>query len=161
MEKAAHLIVDVARLDEEGEELAGELAPEALELGPLDQALVVPEGGLHYDLHVQAIDQELLVRGRAWQHVLCTCRRCATRFGMDVSDNTLLVALPLETSSEFVDLTPELREAILLLFPTHPVCRDACQGLCPRCGADLNAGPCSCPPSDAPRWGGLDELKLT
>ena len=24
------------------------------------------------------------------------------------------------------------------------LCRDDCAGLCPRCGADLNAGPCAC-----------------
>lgn len=161
METAARLIVDVGRLAEEGEDLTGELAPEALELGPLEQDLVVPDGGLHYDLQVQAIDQELLVRGRTWQHVQCTCRRCARRFGLEISDDALLVAVPVGAGTEFVDLTPELREAILLRFPTHPVCRDACQGLCPRCGADLNAGPCGCPPSEATRWGGLDELKLS
>ena len=24
------------------------------------------------------------------------------------------------------------------------LCRDDCAGLCPKCGADLNAGPCDC-----------------
>jgi len=28
--------------------------------------------------------------------------------------------------------------------PDAPLCRSDCRGLCPRCGADLNAGPCGC-----------------
>jgi uncharacterized protein len=28
--------------------------------------------------------------------------------------------------------------------PIAPHCREDCQGLCPRCGADLNQGPCGC-----------------
>ena len=35
--------------------------------------------------------------------------------------------------------------AILLELPIAPHCRENCEGLCPRCGADLNDGPCACP----------------
>ena len=41
---------------------------------------------------------------------------------------------------EEVDLSPPLRERLLLALPTLPLCRDDCRGLCARCGADLNAG---------------------
>ncbi len=39
-----------------------------------------------------------------------------------------------------LDLEPLVREAIQLATPIAPVCRAACRGLCPECGADLNAG---------------------
>ena len=45
---------------------------------------------------------------------------------------------------EEIDLSPLLRERLLLALPTLPLCRDDCRGLCARCGADLNAGPCGC-----------------
>jgi uncharacterized protein len=45
---------------------------------------------------------------------------------------------------ELVDLSPPLRERLLLSLPTLPLCRDDCRGLCARCGSDLNAGPCGC-----------------
>src|SRR2546422_6619926 len=49
------------------------------------------------------------------------------------------------------------------LFPYttlfRSVCRDDCRGLCPRCGKDLNAGPCGCPPAEDQRWKGLAALK--
>jgi uncharacterized protein len=35
-------------------------------------------------------------------------------------------------------------EQIYLELPMKPVCREACRGLCPTCGADLNAGSCAC-----------------
>lgn len=43
-----------------------------------------------------------------------------------------------------LDLRDEVREILLLELPITPRCRDACQGLCPRCGANLNLGPCDC-----------------
>jgi len=30
-------------------------------------------------------------------------------------------------------------------LPLKPLCREECKGLCSRCGADLNQGPCGCP----------------
>ena len=45
-----------------------------------------------------------------------------------------------------LDLREEAREALLLELPMTPRCRVDCRGLCPRCGADLNQGPCECAP---------------
>jgi uncharacterized protein len=44
----------------------------------------------------------------------------------------------------FVDLTDDVRQVLLVELPWQSVCRDDCRGLCPRCGADLNGGPCRC-----------------
>jgi uncharacterized protein len=44
-----------------------------------------------------------------------------------------------------LDLRADARELLLLELPMVPHCREDCRGLCPRCGADLNAGPCGCP----------------
>jgi uncharacterized protein len=41
-----------------------------------------------------------------------------------------------------VDLDEGVREAALLARPMAPLCRPDCKGLCPRCGADWNEGPC-------------------
>jgi uncharacterized protein len=45
-----------------------------------------------------------------------------------------------------LDLQEEVREAILLEVPWHPLCSPECRGLCPRCGKNLNEGTCGCPP---------------
>jgi len=42
------------------------------------------------------------------------------------------------------NLGPVLREEMVLAVPSLVLCRETCAGLCPRCGADLNQGPCGC-----------------
>src|SRR4029077_7784182 len=77
---------------------------------------------------------------------------------------------PLAPDATEIDLRPAVREGSPLaaprggeeLTPAVPrwvVCRDDCRGLCPRCGKDLNAGPCDCPPAEDLRWKGLAALK--
>jgi uncharacterized protein len=61
---------------------------------------------------------------------------------------------------EMLDLSPLVRDALLLELPIAPLCREDCLGLCPTCGAELNEGPCQCPPAAGdPRWSGLDVLR--
>ncbi|MFZ5814255.1 MAG: YceD family protein [Bacillota bacterium] len=43
-----------------------------------------------------------------------------------------------------IDLTEPLRENILLELPMKPLCDEACKGLCPTCGTNLNEGRCGC-----------------
>lgn len=52
-----------------------------------------------------------------------------------------------------------LREQVLLTVPMKTTCRQDCKGLCPRCGKNLNQGPCSCAPPADPRWGAMHDLK--
>lgn len=59
-----------------------------------------------------------------------------------------------------VDLAALAREQLLLSVPDQVLCREDCKGLCERCGADLNAGPCGCPQEETdPRWDVLKKLK--
>ena len=50
---------------------------------------------------------------------------------------------------DHIELSPMLREHIILASPMQPLCRENCAGLCARCGKDLNEGPCQCP-AEAP-----------
>jgi uncharacterized protein len=58
-----------------------------------------------------------------------------------------------------IDVTPAVREELVLAAPRYVVCREDCQGLCPQCGKDLNAGPCGCAPATDARWQPLKALK--
>jgi uncharacterized protein len=62
---------------------------------------------------------------------------------------------------EEIDLTEGIQEQVILSLPLRPLCREACKGLCTRCGADLNAGVCSClqESADGP-FSALGQLKL-
>jgi len=59
-----------------------------------------------------------------------------------------------------VDLRPLLIEQIQLNVPMKPLCRPDCAGICPTCGASLNAGPCGCDKEKIdPRWNALQAFK--
>ena len=60
-----------------------------------------------------------------------------------------------------LDLAPQVWESVLLLLPSKVLCREDCAGLCPRCGADLNEGPCSCGGEEGdPRFEVLRQFSL-
>ena len=45
---------------------------------------------------------------------------------------------------EQIDLGQLIEEQIYLVLPMKPLCRPECRGLCPQCGANLNADTCAC-----------------
>lgn len=58
-----------------------------------------------------------------------------------------------------LDLSPLIREAVLMTIPIAALCREDCAGLCPKCGADLNKAKCNCQmESTDPRWSELKKL---
>lgn len=145
--------IDLLRLNCAGEDFEGELPASALDLG--DNSVRI-ESGLRYALHAQLVSGELIVRGRLAVEVAFQCCRCAEFFSRAVKDDAFLVARDAPENEESVDLTPDMREAILLAFPSFPVCGSDCAGLCARCGKNLNRGPCECQPTGDGRWGVLD-----
>ncbi|HYK83705.1 MAG TPA: DUF177 domain-containing protein [Gemmatimonadales bacterium] len=111
-------------------------------------------------------------RGSLATRVAGECRRCLAPVVLPVAaqidalfsrDPDALEdpnSYPLAADMTEIDLRPAVREELLLAVPQWVVCRDECRGLCPRCGQDLNAGPCGCPPAArAGRWDGLAALK--
>lgn len=83
------------------------------------------------------------------------CRRCLAAVEYPVQDELHLIfadaddenaaepdVYPLGELGTTLDLRPAIREQWLLDAAVLPLCRPDCQGLCPTCGADLNAGPC-------------------
>ncbi|MGH7829255.1 MAG: YceD family protein, partial [Candidatus Binatia bacterium] len=64
-------------------------------------------------------------------------------------------------SSNEIDLSPLMREQVLLALPTRPLCDDLCRGLCAGCGVNLNHESCLCPPAPGdPRMAVFRTLKL-
>ena len=64
--------------------------------------------------------------------------------------------VPLEDG--FVDAEDLARTAFVLAMDSKTLCSEECKGLCPRCGANLNDGPCSCGKEPDPRWNVLARL---
>jgi uncharacterized protein len=63
----------------------------------------------------------------------------------EVTEDDLATAFYREGMIDLVDL---MREQFVLALPMKPLCEDACRGLCPQCGTNLNKTQCDC----APTW---------
>jgi uncharacterized protein len=100
-----------------------------------------------------------LVRGEVRQRLRCVCSRCADEFETEVADPAFICSAEINETTDFLDLTEEIREAIILALPGYPVCRETCSGLCMACGANLNTGKCTCRKTGKDtRWSALDAL---
>ena len=145
------LLIDVSRLDKDGEDFEGVLDDAVLEL---DGDLLRPFAGIRYSLFAQQLGRELLVRGTLAQDFDAVCSRCGGDFDFTVTVPDFTVSVETDDKTEYVDLTDEVRQS-------NPVCRPECLGVCPSCGKNLNEGSCGCTHDEADdRWGALDGLDL-
>lgn len=143
--------------------LRGELPVAELDL-PTNDEMVQPREPLRYDLELQEIEQAVLAQGTLTLKLDCQCVRCLKAFKMPLKLEHWACRLPLEGEdkvsvvNDSVDLTPFVREDILLAFPQHPLCKTDCRGLAPK---KSKAGGGAGGPDDGPSpWAALDKLKL-
>jgi uncharacterized protein len=141
------------------------------EVAALNEALARGAGdfrlpdGLAVELSYHRAGLDVFIEGTVQGTVHGTCARCLAEypFGLEAPVAIVLTPAAAETphsgalreediglayyTGDEIDLTPLVHEQMLLALPTRPLCTEQCRGLCSRCGANLNAGPCGCPVS--------------
>ena len=134
------LKVNIRRLEAGEVQLRGELPVADLDLDCPDE-LVHARQPVQYDLTAQKTGHDVLVQGKIGLVLDCECSRCLKAFQHRVEmDHFDGAGVPLEgpekaeIKDDCVDLTPCLREDILLEFPQHPLCEADCAGLPNRAG---------------------------
>ncbi len=152
------MIVDLADIGLDGLDLEGALPAAVLECSVDDP--VRCSGPIRCVLHCQVVDRELLVDGTLSAPLEMRCRRCDCLFAGRLDDIVYHYDQELDPMPESVDLTEDIRESMILAFPSYPVCGESCKGLCAQCGTNLNVGTCDCKPPADVRWGALDRLGL-
>jgi uncharacterized protein len=163
------LQVDLRELARGPVQTAGELAENDPIFAGLDFVLTSPvrvRGRLH-----AAGEGRFYWDARLSTQLVADCRRCLTRvtLPLEAAIGALFVqgpeaeddpeAYPVRSDALAIDLIPAVREELILATPHYVLCREDCRGLCPRCGHDLNAGPCGCAPAADARWAALEALK--
>ena len=123
-ELETELVIDVSRLDPEGETIEGEV-----DCVDLDEEFVHPFGGIRYRLDVQLIGTELLVRGHLEQDFELVCSRCGEDFDDTIKVDDFTESYEISENTSEVDLTEDVRESIILTLPSYPVCSEACPGI--------------------------------
>jgi uncharacterized protein len=128
------LTVNLRQLDDRDLELRGELSLAELDFDVHDEMIRVTQP-LRYDLEIEKLDDSLLVQGSLQLPLECRCVRCLKDFEFALALDDWTQYLPLagedavSVKNDCVDLTPWVREDILLEFPQHPVCKPDCVGL--------------------------------
>lgn len=110
--------------------------------------------------------------GRLEGEVIIGCRRCLTDVTVPVKDDAYVIfaesgsdetddpdVYVLDERSNNLDLRPAVREQWLLNVPAFALCREDCKGMCPKCGKNLNDGPCDCGATSDSRWDALKSIK--
>ena len=164
------LRVDLRELAREGAvETRGELAQDDPEWDGSDLSLKEPVvvGG-----RLQSIGEgRFYWQGTATTVVQSDCRRCLTSVATPLSleigalftqdpegfDDPDTYAVAADATE--IDVTPAVREELLLAAPRYALCREDCKGWCPQCGQDLNTASCGCAPATDARWQPLKALK--
>ena len=110
----------------------------------------------------------LMLEGTASSLLELRCDRCGRPFSrektvaldslvaQELEDDEHDGILPLEGTE--LDLDEAVTTAFVLAMDTKNLCSDDCKGLCAKCGADLNLGPCGCKPDVDPRLAALAQL---
>ncbi|HEX5219462.1 MAG TPA: YceD family protein [Verrucomicrobiae bacterium] len=157
------LLVNLRHLEKNDCKLKGELAVEELDIDTGDEMVQLAKP-LRYQLEVQKMADALLARGKLVLPLACQCVRClkAFEFKLELPDWACHIPLVGEEKapiiSDSVDLTPFLREDILLELPQHPLCKPDCGGLKkPKAGKSKKTDPGA---PEASAWSELDKLKF-
>lgn len=125
---------NIRHIEDNDVHLEGELSAEELQLENNDP-LVVAKEPLKYDVNVQKNGSDILAQGRLELPLQCECARCLKPFKYKVLLEDWAALIPLHgdekapVENDLVDLTPYVREDILLNFPQHPLCSEECTGL--------------------------------
>ncbi len=160
------LAVNLRHLEAHNIELKGELPVEELDLGVQDEVIRVRQP-LKYELEAQKVEDGVLVQGHLHLTVDCECVRCLKSFQypLDLRGWACLLPLKGEESvpvvNDCVDLTPAVREDILLELPQHPLCDRECGGLPKTSGARAkNKNSTGKNETASSAWAELNKLKL-
>lgn len=153
------MIIYLAKIGEEGRRFTGEESPELLDLG--GDETVRFQGPVRCDVEAQLVSGRLIVQGTVEVATERECSRCGEFFSTSVRDSSFLRDYVVSPDMLEVDITDDIREAVMLHMERFPLCRKDCRGVCTQCGKNLNDGACSCAeqvPGSA--WGALDQLEL-
>ena len=130
---------------------------------------VDPEEPLTIDLRLESLSAAIVASGRVRGRWRAVCSRCLIPLeaDFDLLLREVFEEDPIEEETyplrhEEIDLEQPIRDLVVPELPPVPLCDEACLGLCPSCGANLNESPCDCGSrSRDPRWDALRALVIT
>ena len=168
------MILHLSHVRQPETEVARRYEPEAF-AGRSNQVRVITPVSLAVRVHKDR-DRFRLV-GKVSTVLELSCSRCLEPFQQPVEAEFDVRYLPQSENSgeereieeddlteafyrdDVIDLGQLMDEQFYLALPMKPLCREACKGLCPNCGTNLNDTTCDCQVRwEDPRLAGLKAL---
>jgi uncharacterized protein len=128
------VIINIKHLENGVKQYQGRLELEHLEIDTQDE-LIRPSSDLEYHLSAEILDKNILIRGDVRLKFHFECSRCLTPFEKETHLETWSQLIPfhgaeaIPVDNDCIDLTPFLREDMLLSLPQHPLCAKDCRGI--------------------------------
>jgi len=164
MNEKSDLIFELIDLPAEGVRIRGQISFAELDIAE-EARFYFPED-LEYDLQLTPCGgNNVLLRGKLHAFMSILCDRCDHPGQLELSVDDVCHTYE-DAYRKVLDLTPDIREDILITFPQKFLCRADCLGLCTVCGQNLNEGSCDCAskstssPGEDP-WSDLERLQLS
>ena len=126
-----------------------------------DSEMISFKDNIHYKLHASMVSSGILVKGNAGTNYDGVCGRCLENFKSEFENSDICLFYE-ELFGAELDVTEDVRAALVVEIPINCICRDNCSGLCHICGNNLNKNKCNCQEvanEDSP-WSKLNNLKL-
>jgi uncharacterized protein len=132
--------ISLSKISREGLEVSEELAAKELELNTEEIQFVSSiKATAQVTRQQNLVNVSVELRSRTRK----TCSRCLQEF-IDDFNQSCKITTEVGPNQEFLDVTDNIREDILLNYPLKILCKQDCRGLCPICGKNLNDGDCGC-----------------
>ncbi len=146
--------IHIKQIPEDGQHLEGDVEGDFIDLEQEGIRAVAP---VHYSLEVGLSDGGLFAVGVLNTVVEMECVSCLRRFPQPVEVPDFAVQMPLE-GPELVDLTPMVREDIVLSLPSYPHCDGDGARTCER--PRVNVSDVSPEPEESHAWDALEKLRF-
>ena len=160
------MLLDLNKLHGTREHVERTMPPSAFDPEDPDYRVAAP---VQLALDVEkAGDSAFAVKGTVKTSLELDCSRCLDRFEVPVDASFELRYVPQTANTGegereiadddlatayyrdgMLDVIELLREQFQLALPMKPLCSEACRGMCPQCGTNLNRTECAC----RPQWG--------
>ena len=131
---------------------------------PAEIDLVLEEaqftGEIHGHIQLARRVQDVYVKGSFSTSIEVECRCCVEPFATSISGDIEVQFYPTDATTppnpwqadtgeryylgDTIDLSEEVQQSLILEVPNWPLCSEACKGLCPQCGENLNVNDCGC-----------------
>jgi uncharacterized metal-binding protein YceD (DUF177 family) len=152
--RATIMKLHLHQIPPEGLHIEGTAPPSFLDL---DDPAIRPLGDLIYSFDVGTSGSSLFATGHLALDLEMECGSCLHRFKYPVRIDHFAMQME-RPGAELVDLTPWVREDILLVLPPYPRCDWDGKTVCPGPRKDRSSGEDEPQAGDA--WAALDNLNL-